>query len=401
MNGSLKIARFFDIPVYLHWTFGLIFVYVLALGQWHGWGIADTLETSILFIVLFICVVMHEFGHALTARRFGIETRDIILSPVGGIARLNYIPKEPIQEFLIAIAGPAVNFGIVLFLAPFLLLFHPWEMWQGFFKSIFQSDSNFIFSTISPFGKFFFTLLLLNLTLAVFNLIPAFPMDGGRVLRALLSIKFGRLKATRAAAFIGQVLAVFFFSYGLLAGAYILAFIGVFVFVMAFTELNMVRSNALLSVYRVEDVMRSNFTRLYTRDTIGQSLLLGRGGGEKNFLVFDERHNLKGTIRQQRLLQIAREQGEHTSLENCLQPISGTLLPEDNLQEVFFRMHEKGESVLPVFDKNKLIGLVDIYTINYFLAQKQASYQSFSTRIPSLLRKYRQMLRRKIHSRFK
>jgi len=185
---SWKLGRVAGIDLYLHPTFLLI----LLPGVFGG-------GLSVLFIVaLFGCVVLHELGHALMARKFGIETRDITLYPIGGVARLERMPRAPGAELLIALAGPAVNFLIVAGLMAFGLL-------------DFGSGDSAAF-----LGDFLDSLLVVNLVLGVFNLIPAFPMDGGRVLRALLSGWLGRARATTIAATIGRTLAMAFGVYALL-----------------------------------------------------------------------------------------------------------------------------------------------------------------------------------------
>ncbi len=186
MRISWKLGRIAGIDVFLHPTFLLILIPGVAPGL-----------SPLLIIALFGCVVLHELGHALMARRFGIETRDITLYPIGGVARLERMPRAPGAELMIALAGPAVNFAIVAGLMALDFL------------GIGGMDSD---TSLSPFLS---SLMLLNLVLGLFNLIPAFPMDGGRVLRALLSGWIGRVRATSIAATIGRVLAVAFGAYSL------------------------------------------------------------------------------------------------------------------------------------------------------------------------------------------
>lgn len=125
MRGSFQIAKFFGIPVFVHWSFGLIFAWIFYLGYSNEWNWTSISVAVAFVLALFVCVVMHEFGHALMARRFGVKTRDIILSPIGGVARLDRLPEKPMQEFYVAIAGPLVNIGIILLLLPYLLLYQP------------------------------------------------------------------------------------------------------------------------------------------------------------------------------------------------------------------------------------------------------------------------------------
>jgi Zn-dependent protease len=190
MFPSLKIARLFRINVFLHWTFWLLPLWVM-LNQHEG-SMLPLWMNMVLIAALFVCIVMHEFGHALTARHFGIRTRSITLSPLGGIAQLERMSHEPWEEFWIAIAGPMVNVAIAMVLGVFLLL--------GV-----NLDPNLMETT--P-GMFVGWLLVMNIVMVVFNMIPAFPMDGGRVLRAILSGSMGLLEGTRIAVIVGTVFAV-------------------------------------------------------------------------------------------------------------------------------------------------------------------------------------------------
>lgn len=390
MGGSLKIARLFGIPVYLHWTFALIFVYLFALGRWRGWGNAEIGEAFILSIALFACVVLHELGHALTARRFGIQTRDIILSPIGGIARLNRLPDAPMQEVWVALAGPLVNIGIILAISPGLLI-HTWPEWRNFILSMDPNQSNYIISEVGPLGKFLFSLILLNGMLAFFNLLPAFPMDGGRVLRALLSMKVGRLRATRMAAYIGQTLAVILFIYGLSSesGSYTLVLIGMFVFAMAAMEFYMVRMDAMLANYTVSDVMRTDFSKVYLDDSLEQTLRIASIRSEQSFLIFDQWQNIRGAITQGEMMQALETAPNKTSavLSDYRTAFYTPLTPEDSLQKVLHHIQDKDERVFPVFDQQQLVGIVDFYMVHRVMTKQRESLRHRLERLPLLFRK--------------
>jgi Zn-dependent protease len=204
MGMSWKLGRIAGIDVFLHATFVLLLAYV---GMTEG-----EIGPILLVCAVFGCVLLHELGHALMARRFGIATVDITLYPIGGVARLRRMPRAPGAELLIALAGPAVNVLIVLGLI--------------------------ILGLIGVRGEFLETLLLINVMLALFNLIPAFPMDGGRVLRALLSGWLGRARATMIAAGIGRGLALVFGIYCLTQGSLLQAMLAAFIYFAAGLELN-------------------------------------------------------------------------------------------------------------------------------------------------------------------
>jgi stage IV sporulation protein FB len=219
MKWSYRIARIAGIDVKIHITFLLLLAY-FGVSDWRDGGAYQGVLSMAFILLLFLCVLLHEFGHAMAGRHYGIRTPDITLLPIGGVARMQAIPEKPWQEFVIAVSGPAVNVAIagglwvVLFLFPNLL-----------------DEAHPVSSEILP------NLMTINLALLAFNMIPAFPMDGGRVLRALLAMKLNYLKATKIAARTGQVLAVGFVIVGL-GWNPMLIFIGLFVFTAARQELN-------------------------------------------------------------------------------------------------------------------------------------------------------------------
>jgi len=203
VKWSFRLGSPFGIPVNLHLTF-LLLLGFLGLGEWAGGGFAAALSMVVTISAVFGVVVLHEFGHALTARWFGIATRDVTLYPIGGVARLERMPRDPSQEMWIALAGPAVNLAIAGLLGAWLAL-------TGFAG-----------------GDLVSRLIAINLGLAVFNMLPAFPMDGGRVLRAVLARRVGHLAATETAAMVGKGMALLFGIAGLFWNP-VLVFIAIFV----------------------------------------------------------------------------------------------------------------------------------------------------------------------------
>jgi Zn-dependent protease len=227
MWRSLKLGTIFDIGLYIHWSFPLLLLWVF-ISNLHTLGAEAALYWVTLTATLFVCVVLHEFGHALTARKFGIPTRDITLYPIGGVARLERLVESPWEELWITLAGPAVNVVIGVVLLPLALVLRP------SLTTLFSFD-------FSNAGNFLLLLVALNLWLAFLNMLPAFPMDGGRVLRALLAIAFDRVQATEIAAAIGAGMAGIFFLVGIWNGAFLLMLISIFVVMMGQQELAAVR----------------------------------------------------------------------------------------------------------------------------------------------------------------
>jgi Zn-dependent protease len=236
MFQSWRLGSAFGIGIYVHWTFALLPIWVL----YNHWGQAiDSLIMMAFVVCLFGFVVLHELGHALAARHFGIGTQDITLSPIGGVARLERMSENPWEEFCIALAGPVVNAGLaVVFLVLTGVAFLIWNMSGGVLTSeLFLKDSLTSFTPV----KFLLGLVVANIMLGIFNLIPAFPMDGGRVLRSVLAMIMKRLTATEIAANIGGVFALLLALLGLLSFNPLLMFVAFFVFLAGRQELAMLR----------------------------------------------------------------------------------------------------------------------------------------------------------------
>ncbi|MAM60587.1 site-2 protease family protein [Maritimibacter sp. UBA3975] len=251
MRWSFPIGRLLGSELRVHGTFLILLAYV-AGSAWMAAGPQAALVNTVYVLALFACVIAHEYGHALTARLFGIPTPDITLLPIGGVARLLRIPEKPGQEVLVALAGPAVN--VVIFVI----------LWFG---------AGLSFEAAPLTGGMTFAdlpreLATLNLILAAFNMVPAFPMDGGRVLRALLAMVTTRLTATRIASLIGQTLAVAFGLYGLYIGSLFYPLIAVFIFMAARAEMQQVRLTSLARTSTAGEVMTTGFKALGSTVTL-------------------------------------------------------------------------------------------------------------------------------------
>jgi Zn-dependent protease/predicted transcriptional regulator len=350
--------------VLLHWSFGLLFAYILYIGQSRGLAAGQVLWLSFFVMAMFVCIVLHEFGHALTARRFGVSTRDIVLLPIGGMARLDKLPEKPIHEFLVAIAGPAVNVGIALFLSPYFFIVS--------FRELFVQELN---SDTDLFGNYLFfvpALIFLNITLAVFNLLPAFPMDGGRVLRALLATKLSRTKATRIAATVGQTIAVAMFVFGLWNYNITTAFIGVFIFFTASKEYQWVRSEGLLSEVAAGEKMRREFTFLKLSDSILPAYSLLIQNREFNFLVFDENANLVGTLPNWALIKAMKNGLSGSRVREIYSKGFSAIVTAATLKEANEKFQQSEAHILPVFDEGVLVGVLDQVIISDALSGKKS-----------------------------
>lgn len=369
MNTSLRIATFFGIPVQVHWTFGLLVAWLLYGSYQQGYSMRETALTGLFFVAIFICVILHEYGHALTARFFGVGTRDITISPIGGIARLDRMPEKPYQELLVAIAGPLVNVAIAALLLIAYVVYYGLrggalrDMLFGFFLR----DSNFFPVGMTIIDIFLLGMVALNSILAIFNMLPAFPMDGGRVLRALLSIRLGRLRATRIATITGQVLAGGLAIHGLMNGNMVTVLIGAFVFFAAAGENRSVRMEAFLAKYLIADIIRTNFTRIYPDDTIRSVAERLQHGLERHFLVFDDKENLLGYIAEQDILEQVKAGRLEEAVALILQPPVSSLCTDSSLRAVMHVFQTEGDVIIPVYEEGQLVGVVDQPLVEQFL----------------------------------
>jgi Zn-dependent protease len=365
MNGSARLGRIAGIELKVHWTFLLLLAYVAGVYWLRGGSLGDALLALLFVLAVFGCIVLHELGHALTARRYGIATHDITLLPIGGVARLEEIPEEPWKEFWIAVAGPLVNVAIAAVLAVVLVTMGRLEMPATV-------------AAVSA-GAFMLNLLSVNLFLVLFNAIPAFPMDGGRVLRALLATRLPRHRATDIAANVGQFVAVMLGVYGLFTGQLMLVLIGIFVYFGAEAEARTVRVKSMLADLPVSKATISEFQALAPSDTLrvaGDRLL--RGAQQDFPIVVNGR--LAGMLYRSDLIRGIQERGEESLVGDSMRVDLPAVAPTDELHEALLTMRELNLSTLPVMVADDLKGIVTQENIGELLMMREAQAQSASQR---------------------
>lgn len=317
--------------------------------------------STAFILALFVCVVLHEFGHALTAKRYGIGTRSITLLPIGGVASLKEVPEDPKAEFMVAIAGPAVN----VLIAMVLFLFVPVETFLVQDPEIIQEELSGITN-----NNFMFYLFSANVALVLFNMLPAFPLDGGRVLRALLSIKMGRVRATQAAASLGKLLAITFFLIGLFYN-FILALIAVFIYFGAESENVMVMQLNLLNGHYVRDAMITRYTVLHPDDTLNDMVDSILQGTETDFVVADE-GGVRGILLMENLAESLQNYGRDTPVHRIMDKNFKTLSPHDPLTNAYRELRQGSKNFFPVLENGRLVGVIDMNNINEFLRFRAA-----------------------------
>ncbi len=347
---SWRIGEFAGIGVYVHATF-LLLVGWLAFRHYRaGDSLAATVQGILFVLAIFGCVVLHEFGHALTARRYGVKTRDIILLPIGGVARLERIPDQPKQELWVAIAGPAVNVAIATLL----------YLWLTLTGTLIPAESLEVAQ-----GPFLQRLMLVNIFLVVFNMLPAFPMDGGRVLRAFLAMRLPYPKATRIAASVGQGLALLFGFLGLIGNPFLL-FIALFVWIGAAQESNMVQIKSVLGGIPLRSLMLTDFYRLGPGDPLSRAVDLTLAGSQKDFpVVAGER--VVGVLTQDRLLRGLQESGGTVLVDQVMERDFELADPTELAESVLIRLQTSECRLLPVVRDDRLVGLINLDNVGEYL----------------------------------
>jgi Zn-dependent protease len=354
MKWSWKIGEYAGIGVYVHATFLLVILWVVSL-HW-GQDVAAIIEGVAFVLSIFGCVVLHEFGHALAAKRYGIQTRDITLLPIGGVARLERMPEDPKQELVVAIAGPAVNVVIAAILYAALAIFGRVDLPERFAR-------------FEPFylgaGSFMHNLMTVNIFLVLFNMIPAFPMDGGRVLRGLLATRMDYVRATNIAANVGQFLAFVFGFIGLFYNPF-LVFIALFVYIGAAQEAGMVQMKAALGGIPIERAMLTHFHSLSPRDPLQRAIDLTLGGSQRDFPVLDD-GRVVGLLSQEDLVKSLQQSPASNPVASAMRTEYQQCEPGDMLESVFMRIREDGAHTVPVIRRGQLVGLLTMENIGEML----------------------------------
>jgi Zn-dependent protease/CBS domain-containing protein len=355
MRWSLNIGTIAGTAVRVHITFLLFLGWIFAAN--YASGGPDAAWTGLLFMVLlFACVLAHEFGHIFTARAFGVATPDVTLLPIGGVARLERIPEEPREEFLIAIAGPAVN--VVIAFALVALAGAHLDLGALSVES----------ARISMVDR----LANVNLFLAVFNMIPAFPMDGGRVLRALLASRMGYTHATEVAAAIGQGVAFVLGFIGLFWNP-LLIFIAIFVYLAAASEAHLVAMRAMSRGVPVTNAMMTQFAKLTPQAHVDEAVQTLLRTSQSEFPVVDGADKPVGLLGRGDLIRALKQFGPDARVADVMSTKVPTIGHRRCLEEAFRLLQEKGAPAVAVVDgEGRLVGLVTSETVGQMVQLRES-----------------------------
>ncbi|MGE0771906.1 MAG: site-2 protease family protein [Cyclobacteriaceae bacterium] len=355
MNSSWTIGRISGIVISIHWTFLILIAWIVFTNLQSGVD-AISIVWSVAFVLsIFGCVILHELGHALTARRFNIGTKSITLYPIGGVASLESIPKKPKEELWVALAGPAVNVVIAIALSPLVNR-----------ELITQPET---LQTIGP-TNFLFAFVTVNLWLALFNLLPAFPMDGGRVLRALLAFKLSRYKATRIAAAIGQIMAILFVFAGFYVNPFLI-FIGLFIFLGAQAEARQSQTEELAGDNTIGSITIRDFPTLPADGILQDAIDVILNSQNKNFIV-QQNGNIIGTLSHRGIIQALGQRGTGVKVSDVMDRDFLTLQQDKRIDEALMELQQKKKTMAMVVSNNQFVGMIDTDNLVEFIMLQAA-----------------------------
>jgi Zn-dependent protease len=350
VSWSWKLGRLAGVDVYVHATFFILIAWI-ALGYWQAEGSLVAVVRGIGFILaLFACVILHELGHSLTARHYGIRTRRITLLPIGGVAALERMPDDPREEMIVALAGPAVNLVIGL------------ALW--FWISV-TGGFSLVESLGLTGGAFLERLLAINVMLAVFNMLPALPMDGGRVFRAALAMRMDHILATQKAARLGQGIALVLGFLGLLYNPFLI-FIGLFVWIGAAAELHTEKLRSVVTGVTIGEVMQTDYKTLTSDDRLSHAVELTLNGSQKDFPVLNG-EEVVGILTQADLLSGLTANGEAASVADWMQR---GIQSVDSSLELHTYLETLSNPLLHrqlVTDHDRLVGIIDFENFSEFV----------------------------------
>ena len=347
MKWSITFARVAGIDLKIHITF-VLFLAWIGFTYYSSGGREAAVTGTLFMVLLFACVLLHELGHALAARAFGIRTPDITLLPIGGVARLERIPEEPTQELVIALAGPLVNVVI----AGALILFFGHRAAISDFQ-----DLN------TPRVAMWNKLATVNISLVLFNLIPAFPMDGGRVLRALLAMRMRYARATQVAASIGQALAFVLGFLGLFFNP-LLVFIALFIYLGAGQEAALGQLKDISTRVRVAEAMVTDLRTLPATARLDEAAQAALRTAQHEFPVVDAPNHVLGVLTREDIINALRQGEADAPVSQLMHRTPGAVRPEAPLEWAFQKMQQSGCPALPVIDRfGRLVGMVTLENV--------------------------------------
>lgn len=369
MHGAFKLIKIKGISLYIHWTFFLLFAWIAIANERIGNNIEQIAWSLVFICAVFASVALHEFGHAFVASLFGIKAKNIVMLPIGGVASIEKFPGNPGQELAISIAGPLVNIIIAGIL---MLILQP-------YPSIWESKPGV---SILHGHDFLYNLHLANLGLAAFNLIPAFPMDGGRILRALLGFRMNYVRATSIAATIGKIIAGLFIAFGIILYNVLLPLIGIFIIISASTEEYYLRLKSLVKGIKLKEVLMYDYDSLQSDLTVGQVMDFMTTNHNKYFILMNGAEPI-GSINRIEIIKAIAEKNFEQRIGKLVKIDLQYLNGDDEVEHVLEKLASHPDLVYPVMIKNHFSGVVNFNRVVEYLLL-HGTYTADYGRIKSL-----------------
>ena len=368
MDRGISLFKVRGIQIRMHYTFPLILIFAaIQFASLTGRGLTGALFGVIVISILFVIVVLHELGHSIAAQSYGIQVKQIVLLPIGGLAQLARMPEKPSQELVISAAGPLVNFALAAVLAVLGLAY--------------GQELSLQFGIRLPagitLGAVFSYVFAANLFLGLFNLLPAFPMDGGRILRSLLAMRIDYSRATRWAVTIGQGMAVLMGLWGFFGGGFFLILIAFFIFGAAGQEGRMIKMRQLLGDITVREAFSSQIRSLSPHSTLREAIALTMSSIQSHFPVRDG-ERLLGVLTRSRLGEALRKAGPDAFAAKFMQTDLEPVSPDEKLYIAQQLLAEADTDALPVVEGGQFLGLVTAQDVNkvYRLASRWPGFTS-------------------------
>ncbi len=355
---SLQLGRPFGIKVSVHWTFSLLIAWIVFISVGRGLETPQILMHILFVLSLFVCVVLHELGHSLTAIKLGGEVHSITLLPIGGMAHMSKMPEKPRDEFLVSAAGPMVNVVIAFILWIYITLVQQVDVEQMEFQAITMQN-------------FALMLMAANLFIVAFNLIPAFPMDGGRLFRSALSMKLSRLKATQIAKDIGQIFAILFIVAGLFFNPF-LVIIGFFILLGAKGEYEMIKYQEILRNTTVNDIVKTEFAELDENDTLGEAAEKLVHISDNGFVVQSD-GEFAGILTKNDLINGLSAHGKESPIKDVMRREPEKVTANTPLFDVYQDMQRQRIYLMPVFEDGQFKGVLDLENLHEFFLIRKAT----------------------------
>lgn len=360
MRGALQLTIIKGVKIYIHWTFLLLPVWIVMVYTSYGASLTELTWALTFTVTVFVCILLHEAGHAAVAARYGIRSKNILLLPIGGIANLEKLPDNSRQELAVSFAGPMVNLLIAALLLPFIA--GNYQFWHPYYTLSIAEKEDFVYN-----------IWLANIYLALFNLIPAFPLDGGRILRALLGFRINYVHATHVTAIVSKVIGIAFIATGFVFLSIVLPIAGIFIIYSSGMEERYFKLKDLLQGIKLKDVLMFDYNSLQCNATVKDvaGMLMTHHG---SWFIVMEGTVPRGTINRMDIVKALAEKQYAATVGSLMKENLNYLDGEKEVDSVLEKLAGNGDRIYPVMENSHFAGVVNFrHLIEYLLINKAST----------------------------